>query len=106
MTQDEINYFLDPLQGDVIIKTEGDWVLYNNGDISYNPETRDYWIDTARLKTITDLDQWVNHLRRKTWWNDLLEVELEKIVIESFGLRGILTEEIRKQIITGSYLKN
>ena len=106
MTQEEINYFLDPLQGDEIVKTCGHWVLYDNGDISFEPETRDYWIDTNRLKTVTDLWQWVEHLRRKTWWNDLLEVELEEITIESFRLRGMLTEEIRKQIITGQYLKN
>lgn len=117
MTQDEINYFLDPLQIDIylqeisdeldaIIKVHGDWVMYKNGDISYKPETKDYWIDTQRLKTVADLWRWVSHLRRKTWWNDLLEVELEKIAMESFQLRGILTEEIRKQIMTGSYLKN
>jgi len=106
MTQDEINYFLDPLQEDEIMQTIGDWVLYKNGNISYKPKTRDYWIDTARLKTVTHLEQWVNHLRRKIWWDDLKEVELEKIAIESFRLRGILTEEMLKQIITGSYLKN
>ena len=109
MTQDEINYFLDslPYNGmDKIKKIRGQWVMYDNGDVAYEPETRDYWISADRLKTVTDLDQWINHLRRKTWWNDLLEVELEEITIESFRLRGILTKDIRKEIMTGSYLKN
>jgi len=89
-----------------IIKTQGEWVLYDNGDVSYNPETRDYWIDTRRLKTTNDLWDWVSHLRRKTWWDDILETDLERITIESFRLRDILTEDISKNIWSGAYLKN
>ena len=91
---------------DKIIEQRGEWVLYDNGDVSCRPETRDYWIDAARLKTTDDLWDWVNHLRRKTWWHDILETDLERITIESFRLKAILTEDISKTIWSGAYLKN
>lgn len=84
--------------------TKGEWVLYDNGDISYNPKDRDYWINTNRLQNATHLKLWVNGLRRKTWWNDIHEIDLEAITLESFKLRGLYTEDLHKQIISGIYL--
>lgn len=89
---------------DKIIDTKGKWVLYDNGDISYNPQDRDYWIDTNRLQNLLDLKRWVNGLRRKTWFDHICEYHLELIAIESFRLRGLYTEDLHKQIAYATYL--
>ena len=105
MTNDEINYFVEQINpGSIEIKRFDKWVLYGNGDISWDPEDKDYWINTERLKTTRDLKDWVMHLRSKTWWNDIHESNLERITIESFKFRGILTNEILGQIVWATYL--
>ena len=82
---------------DKIINTRGEWVLYDNGDVSYQPEDRDYWIDAARLKTIPDVKNWMTHLNRKTWFkNTMNELDFESIVQDSFILRDLDIEQLQR----------
>ena len=82
---------------DKIINTRGEWVLYDNGDVSYQPEDRDYWIDAARLKTIPDVKNWMVHLNRKTWFkNTMNEYDFESIVEDSFILRDLDIEQLQR----------
>lgn len=82
---------------DKIINTRGEWVLYDDGDVSYQPEDRDYWIETARLKTIPDMKRWMTHLNHKTWFkNTINELDFEMIVQDSFILRDLDIEGLRR----------
>lgn len=72
-----------------IIDSWGEWELYANGDIVYDRVLHNYWIDIERLKDHKDLANWISHLRKKSWWNSLIEGDLEYITQKSWQLRGI-----------------
>ena len=83
---------------DGIIDSYHDWFLYENGDVTWNPKAgkwsgRDYWITASRLKTPTDIGQWIKHMRTKLWWDDWHEDCFEMICKRSFELRNIPIDE-------------
>ena len=62
------------------IMKSGAWHLYEDGSMSWNPESRDWYIPAGKIKTARDFAKIIDQLRRKTWWNSLHEGDLESVM--------------------------
>jgi len=70
------------------IMKSGAWHLYEDGSMSWNPESRDWYIPAGKIKTARDFAEIIDRLRSKTWWNSLHEGDLEAVTWHSFKITG------------------
>lgn len=59
------------------IKIEGEFIVIHNYIPDNDWATYDFGID--RFRTRKDLEEWVEHLKRKIWFTPALEAELRLI---------------------------
>lgn len=70
----------------------GDWVTYEDGSVEMiNTDIRfgdTYYIDyNNRLDSFKDIDNWIEHMERKTWWTIKLRSDMVKVMIHSLEIR-------------------
>ena len=69
-----------------VIFKSGDWVTYEDGAVEMiNKSIRfgdTYYINHS-LNSFEDIDRWIEHLERKTWWTLSLQGDAVRCMVKS-----------------------